>query len=153
VDKKKEAPGIGGGHRAGAAGTNRKDLRDGRTKSAAPGVAPLRRRFATFRGRGDGRWRRPLDELPGKLLAARPGEAAARQVASATRSPVRVAQLALPAFTKIARAWPRELRKWARASFTGAACTWFRVKIAAADAGRSERISAKSSRFSFRMPA
>ena len=79
--------------------------------------------------------------------------ATARQEASATRPPERVAQLALPAFTRMARATPRDTRRCSRASTTGAACTRFRVNIAAADAGVSERIRARSSFFSFRMPA
>ena len=71
----------------------------------------------------------------------------------AARPPARVAQLALPAFTRMARATPRDARRCSRASSTGAACTRLRVNIAAAEAGVSERIRARSSFFSFRMPA
>ncbi len=60
--------------------------------------------------------------------AAATGAPRTRQQASATASPVRVAQLALPAFTRIAPAAPREAVRCRRQSFTGAACTRFCVK-------------------------
>ena len=75
------------------------------------------------------------------------------QVASATASPVRVAQLALPALTRMAPTSPRERFRWRRLSFTGAACTRFCVNTAAAVAGRPLTISARSSFSAWRMPA
>jgi len=54
---------------------------------------------------------------------------------SATRSPVRVAQLALPALISQARTRPFASRRFRRATSTGAATTRFLVKTAAADAG------------------
>ena len=71
----------------------------------------------------------------------------------ATRSPVRVAQLALPALTRIAPATPFEIFRWRRASFTGAAWTRFCVKTAAAEAGAPETIRPRSSFGSRRIPA
>ena len=71
--------------------------------------------------------------------------AKARQQSIATRSPVRVAQLALPALTRIAPATPPEIRRWRRESFTGAACTRFWVNTAAAEAGAPVAIRPRSS--------
>ena len=66
--------------------------------------------------------------------------ATASQQASATRSPVRVAQFALPALISTALTRPRDLVKLMRARRTGAACTRFCVNTAAAEAGVSETI-------------
>ena len=79
--------------------------------------------------------------------------ATARQQASATFSPVRVAQLALPAFTSTALTLPLDSARCLRPITTGAACTRFCVKTAAADAGLSETIKARSSRSALRIPA
>ncbi len=61
--------------------------------------------------------------------------AAAFEVASATASPVRVAQLAFPALTRMAPASPFDNFRLRRESRTGAACTRFCVNTAAALAG------------------
>ncbi len=61
------------------------------------------------------------------------------------RSPVRVAQFALPALISTALTSPRDLVRFQRAMRTGAACTRFCVNTAAAEAGASETISARSS--------
>ncbi len=58
--------------------------------------------------------------------------ATALHESSAARSPLRVAQFALPAFTRIAATLPLEDCKCLRASRTGAACTTFCVNTAAA---------------------
>ena len=57
-------------------------------------------------------------------------------VASATASPVRVAQLALPGIDQHRAAKPFESFRCLRQSFTGAACTRFCVNTAAALAGK-----------------
>src|SRR5262249_40946965 len=56
-----------------------------------------------------------------------------------------VAQFALPAFTTTARIQPLEVCRFVFESVTGAATTRFCVKTAAADAGTSLEMSAKSS--------
>ncbi len=79
--------------------------------------------------------------------------AAARTHSSATRCPVRVAQFALPALTRIARTFPPVTRRFLRASSTGAATTRFCVNTAAATASGSDTISATSSLTTVRIPA
>ena len=61
--------------------------------------------------------------------------ATALQEATATRSPVLVAQLALPALIKAAATLPFDDFRCLRANCTGAACTTLRVNTAAAFAG------------------
>ena len=72
-------------------------------------------------------------------LAASAASPAPCVVSSATSSPVRVAQLALPALIRMAPQTPFEARMLARASLTGAACTLFVVNTAAAAAARRKR--------------
>jgi hypothetical protein len=79
--------------------------------------------------------------------------ARARLVASATLSPVRVAQLALPALTSTARARPPVAARLRRVKRTGAACTRFVVNTPAAAASTSETISARSGLATLRIPA
>src|SRR5579863_4628075 len=72
--------------------------------------------------------------------------AASSLVRCATISPCApVAQLAFPAFTTTARMRPFDSRRFFFESVTGAATTRFCVKTAAADAGTSLEISARSS--------
>ena len=85
--------------------------------------------------------------LPGMALAA------ARDVSVATCRLVRVAQLALPALTRIPRMRPRAARTFFRATSTGPATTRFCVNTAPAVARVSETISARSSFMTLRIPA
>src|ERR1700739_1536588 len=72
--------------------------------------------------------------------------AASSLVRCATSSPCApVAQLALPAFTTTARMRPLDLRRFFFERVTGAATTRFCVKTAAAEAGTSLEMSARSS--------
>ena len=80
------------------------------------------------------------------VTGSRSSFAAALHVASATASPVRVAQLALPALTSTAPHQAlRDAFRCLRPSRTGAACTRFCVNTAAALAGSPLTISARSS--------
>ena len=79
--------------------------------------------------------------------------ASAPQVAMATRSPVRVAQFALPALIRMAPTCPREARRCSFDSRTGEACTRFCVNTPAAAAGTPETMSARSSLACLRIPA
>ncbi len=79
--------------------------------------------------------------------------AAAATHSVATDSPLRVAQFAFPALISRARTRPFEECRFLRATTTGAATTRFFVNTAAALAGESETISARSSLMVLRIPA
>ncbi len=80
--------------------------------------------------------------------------ASALQHFMAASSPFRVAQLALPALTRMALTRPRDARMCCLAILTGSGLHAIRVKTAAAEAGVSETISPRSSLLEFlRMPA
>ena len=65
--------------------------------------------------------------------SAAPVSAAVARAVSSPWLPVQA--FAQPLFTITARTCPREAARLARDTCTGAACTWFVVKSAAADAG------------------
>src|ERR1035438_5461895 len=95
----------------------------------------------------------PVEEGTTWVTGRRRSLAAALHVDSATASPVRVAQLALPALITTAPHRPLDAFRWLRPRRTGAACTRFCVKTAAALAGNPLTISAKSSFATCRIPA
>ena len=84
---------------ARAASSKRSGARPATSRGSASVILPRRR--VPRRSR---RWRRAAPAPPADFSSL----AAALQVASATASPVRVAQLALPAFTRMAPARPRD---------------------------------------------
>src|SRR5512138_1115854 len=79
--------------------------------------------------------------------------AVAAQQAVATFIAVRVAQLAFPALTRMALALPLDSFRCSRHRTTGAALTRLVVNKPAAFAGLSDTINARSSLFSFLIPA
>src|SRR6266446_5389738 len=88
----------------------------------------------------------PVEQTKSSCGASSIRRAASSFVRCATLSPCGpVAQLALPALTTTARMRPLDSRRFFFESTTGAATTRFCVKTAAAEAGTSLEISARSS--------
>src|SRR6266478_4216665 len=88
----------------------------------------------------------PVEQTNNSAGVSNMRRAASSFVRSATVSPeAPVAQLALPALTTTARMRPLDSRRFFFERVTGAATTRFCVKTAAADAGTSLDISARSS--------
>src|SRR5260221_14686648 len=116
------------------------DRADGRRLRESDGSA--RRIFSS------GSWTpiTPVEHTNSSCGAISMRRAASWLVRCATISPCApVAQLALPALTTNARMRPFDSRRFFLESVTGAATTRFCVKTAAADAGTSLEISARSS--------
>ena len=88
------------------------------------------------------------------LLCSLSGAVMADSGPTATRPPAGP-RAAVPAGPQsaLAPARPRDAARWRRDNRTGAACTRFCVKTAAAVAGMPETIRLRSSRFAARMPA
>src|SRR5262249_40213394 len=87
----------------------------------------------------------PVEEERISFGAALMVRARSLQTLRAARSPGRpVAQLALPAFTITARTLPLEAARRSRPTMSGAATTWLRVNIAAAEAPFEARANARS---------
>src|SRR5258708_29778508 len=80
-------------------------------------------------------------------FARQPSVSATRSAVAceATIPPGPTEQFAFPELTMTARIASADARTWARERITGGACTRFCVNTAAADAGGSDTISAKSS--------
>jgi hypothetical protein len=95
----------------------------------------------------------PVEATSTSVAGIRRWRAACLAVSSATASPVRVAQLALPALIRMALAAPWLRSSDRRDSRTGAAWTRFWVNTPAADAAMPVTISARSSFSTLRMPA
>src|SRR5216683_5233579 len=117
-----------------------KERADGRRKRATTGSA--RRIFSS----GKGTPMTPVEQT-NNSCGAQPSRFAAsatvRRAAAWPASPV--AQLAFPAFTTTARMRPFDVRRFSLEMRTGAATTRFCVKTAAAEAGTSLEMIARSS--------
>src|SRR6266403_5239655 len=123
-----------------ASDSSAKERADGRRLRASDGKA--RRIFSI----GSCTPITPVEQTKSSCGASSIRRAASSFVRCATLSPCGpVAQLALPALTTTARMRPLDSRRFFFESTTGAATTRFCVKTAAAEAGTSLEISARSS--------